>query len=136
MKNIDDKQTNLIRSWYVLQQELAELKNQESELRKLVMAEVFEDERMQHGTHKARLSDEAHVSLTIPKKIDVDIDAFNMHKDSMMQRGLIGDDSLIKLKPSVSASAIKYLNDEDKAAFGDVFKISTGSPQMKVVIDK
>ena len=130
-----DNKTQLAREWYQVQDQLAELKERESAMRKQVVAAFFGEE-LAGGTHRAELASGVFMVVTVPKKIDLDKSIFDSHKSELQHKGLIGDDRLVRVKYEVSATALKHLSDVDKAKFGDMFIHSTGSPQVKVEVKK
>ena len=131
----DNRKLQLAREWYKVQDDLSELKERESVLRKQVV-ETFFGSDVVGGTHRKELTSGVSLVVTVPKKIDLDKSIFESHKSELIHKGLIGDDRLIKVKYEVSATALKHLSDVDKAKFGDMFVHSTGSPQVKGEVKK
>ena len=142
-ETVQDK-TQLARDWYQIQDQLAELKERESAMRKQVVSAFFGEElaggthrvELAGGTHRAELASGVHLIVTVPKKIDLDKSIFDSHKSELHHKGLIGDDRLIRVKYEVSATALRHLSNVDKAKFGDMFLHGTGSPQMKIEVKK
>lgn len=132
---MENDKTQLARDWYQVQDQLAELKERESAMRKQVVAAFFGDELV-GGTHRTELASGVHLIVTVPKKIDIDKSIFDSHKAELQHKGLIGDDRLIRVKYEVSATALKHLSDADKVKFGDIFVHGTGSPQVKIEVKK
>lgn len=130
MSKVGDNLKPLVREWYKIKEDLDRLKEHELELRKQVSEAVFGE--AQKGTQKAELSDNAELVLSISAKISVDKDAFLEHKTHLEKKGLVGENSVIKLKPEVSATAYKYMSDEDKATFDSVFKHGFNAPKLEV----
>jgi hypothetical protein len=131
----DSNKTELTREWFRVQEQLKELKDHESELRKQVVSAYFESD-LQAGTHKAPIKEGVTLVVSVPKKVTIDKGFFEEHKAELTHRGFIGEDRLIKPKYEVSVSALKHLSDADKAKFGEVFVHSTGSPSVSVEIKK
>lgn len=127
---------DLTRDWFKTKQELDKLKKQEIDLRKLTIEANFGSEFNRKGTHKASLSNESELSLSVSEKVTLDKEAFVKHKPYLESLGLIGDDKLIKMTPSVSLSALKHLDDNVKATLSDLFVYSLSAPQLKVNIIK
>lgn len=130
MTTVTDNQLPLVREWYAAKDKLKEVQDHERQLRKQVLEAIYGEP--QKGTHKCDLPNGMELVLSVGAKISVDKDEFMKHKVHMEKKGLIGEESVIKLKPEVSATAYKYLSAEDKAAFDSVFKHSLTSPQLDV----
>lgn len=130
MTQVGDNLKPLIREWYSVKEKLAELKDQEMQLRKQVTEAVFGEPKK--GTQKVDLSDVAELVLSQQVQISVDKDEFDKYKAHMEKKGLVGENGVIKLKPEVSATAFKYMSDEDKATFDSVFKHGFKSPTLEV----
>jgi len=131
----DDNKAQLARDWYAVKDKLTELQEQERAMREQLVQSYF-GESLDSGTHKHRLSDKAEIVVTIPKKITLDMSIFNSHKAELSQKGLIGDDRLVKVKYEVSATALKHLSEPDKLKYGDMFVYSTGTAQVKIDVKK
>lgn len=130
MSKVGDNILPLVREWYKTQSELKELQAHEKDLRAKVIEAVFGE--VKKGTSKADLSNETELVLSCSAKISIDKEKFLQHKNVMERKGLIGDESVIKLKPEVSATAYKYMSQEDKVAFDEVFVHGLNSPQLEV----
>lgn len=130
-QSVNETKKPLIREWYAVQEELARLKQKESELRKAVYESLDVDPSVS-GTTNYRLSDLHKITVTIPTSISVDPNGFRDNYQMLKQRGLIGDTSVIKMKPDVSVTAYKHMSDADKAQFGHLFKVKAGSPSVKI----
>ena len=128
---MNDNNLPLAREWFRVQELLAEVKQQESDLRKQTIAAFF-GENMSKGTRRENLSEKMELVYSQSATIVVDKDAFIKHKAHMESLGLIGDDKVIKLKPEVSVTAYKYLSDAHKVMFDEVFVHKMGSPSLKV----
>lgn len=130
MAELTDNLKGMVREWYRLKEEVKEKTAQERELRKSVLDAVFGE--VSKGTKKADLGNNMELVLSVGTKIDIDKDAFIRHKTVLEKKGLIGEESVIKIEPKVSATAYKYLSEEDKVMFSDVFKHGFNSPQLDV----
>jgi hypothetical protein len=131
----DDNKTELTREWFRVQEQLKELKEHESALRKQVVEAHFPSE-LQAGTHKSEIKEGVTLVVSVPKKVSIDKGFFEEHRAELQNRGFIGEDRLIKPKYEVSVSALKHLSDADKAKFSEVFVHSTGSPTVSIEIKK
>lgn len=129
-EKIGDNLKPLVREWYKAKDVLDIAKEHEMNLRKQVSEAVFGETKK--GTQKVDLSDEAELVLSVSAKISVDNDAFLEHKTHLEKKGLVGESSVIKLKPEVSATAYKYMSTEDKASFDSVFKHGFSAPKLEV----
>jgi hypothetical protein len=74
--------------------------------------------------------------LAVTSSIEVDKDKWLLYKAQLEAQGLIGDGKLITLKPSVSATAYKYLSDADKVQFADLFVHKISSPTLRAEVKK
>ena len=127
----DDNKLPLAREWHKAKEALEEAKAHELTLRKEVMAAFFDNPDVK-GTQKADLSDKAQLVLSRSASIKVKKDVYENFAAELKQRGLVGDDKLVKLTPSVSATAFKYLSDADRIRFADMFEHVLSSPSLKV----
>lgn len=130
MAVIGDNHKPLVREWYKLKDRLKELQDQERTLRAQVVESVFGE--LVKGTQKRDLNDDLELVLSVSAKIDIDKDKFKDYKLLLENKGLIGDESVIKLKPEVSATAYKYMDAKDKAQFSDLFIHGFQSPQVEI----
>lgn len=126
----DDNTTPLIRAWYKVSDEKKRIIEEEKALRSQVIEAVFGEVKV--GTQKHDLPNNMELVLSASGKISVDKDEFLKHKAHMEKKGLIGEESVVKLKPEVSMTAYKYLSQEDKVTFDSVFKHGLNSPQLEV----
>lgn len=131
MIKIGDNILPLIREWHGKYKALSELKKEEMKLRKESIKAVYGEET-KLGTQEAELPNNLQLSLSVGREIKVDNDAFDKYKARMESKGLIGNDSVIKLKPEVSLRAYDAMSDEDKIEFAEVFVHKQSSPALKV----
>lgn len=134
LKTINDNTLPLVRELYAAQESLNQAKQHFDDIRAQVVESLID--KTVPGTHNFKLSDEMKLTVTVPRTMDVEKELFKEQYSALMQRGLIGDSSVIQMKPSVSLTGYKYLTDEDKAQFGHIFKAKVGSPQVKFSTNK
>lgn len=135
MSDDKEKTMELNRAWYKAKEDLAAAKAHELDLRKQVIAENF-GEITSVGTKKQKLGHTADLVLTVPAKADVNLEKFESMRGYLEAQGLIGDDSLFRLKPSVSLTAYKYLEDSVKIVVDDIITHKLGSPTLDVKVVK
>lgn len=129
MKSPNENQLPLVRELFAAKENMDQAKERYDAARKAVQEAMVDDSVP--GTTHFRLSDTMKMTVSVGRTIDVDKNAFRDQYAAMRNRGLIGDNSVIQMKPSVSVTAFKYLSDEDKAQFGHVFRMKTSAPQIK-----
>lgn len=133
---INDNQKAVFRDYFKMQEELRRLKKLEAEMRGEVIEIMLNDSKDKPGTYKEDLGNGVEVSVTVPKRVEVNKELFDEMQGELQQRGLIGSEGVIQMKPSVSVTAMKYMNDEDKTRFSDLFVVKTGSPSVKFDMNK
>lgn len=129
----DDNKLPLARAWHKSKEVLESAKADEMDLRKQVM-DAFFDNPEKKGTQKTDLSDKAQLVLSRSASIKVNKDKYTEFAAELVQKGLIGDDKLIKLTPSVSASAFKHLPETDRIRYDEMFVHTLSSPALKVEV--
>lgn len=123
------EQKEKLRILYQTQEELRRVKKLEKELRDEVVEMLTTEDDL--GSNRSELSDRMDVVVTRGRTLTINIPAFADKEGMMKQRGLIGDNTVIVMKPSVSATAFKHLSEEDKLAFADVFEYKPSAPTVK-----
>lgn len=132
---IKDNQKPILREYYSIQEELRRVKKLEGELRAQVIEVMLEDVT-KAGTFSEELGGGIAVKVTVPKRVEVDKELFTKMEGELNQKGLIGAEGVIQMKPSVSVTAMKYMNDEDKVRYADLFITKTGAPTVKFEMTK
>lgn len=128
-----DNRLSLARAWYKAKEALDEAKKVEMELRMESISAFFGEEE-KGGSVKEKLNEGSSLVLTRSKKVSIDLEAFKEHEAHLKAKGLIGDDSVIRMEPKVSMTALRQMSAEDKVLFSDVFIHGLNSPQLKVEI--
>jgi len=126
-----DNKLTLARAWFSTKAQLDKLKAEEAVLRAETIAAYF-GETGTKGTQKHPVSEKMQLSMSQTAKISVDKEAFEKHKVHMENKGLIGDEAVIRMKPEVSMTAYKYLSPQDKLTFADVFIHGLNSPVLSL----
>lgn len=125
----------LNRAWYKSKSDLDQAKKNESNLRKQVIEANFGDIKSA-GTSRQKLGHNANLVLTVPAKVDIDIEKFEKMEGYLKSKGLIGKDKLFKLKPSISMTAYKHLDDPTRLTIEDMLEHKLGSPSLDVQLIK
>jgi hypothetical protein len=130
---MSDNKIELSREWFSVTKIRDEAIARERELRALVIAAYFGEEKKK-GTTKAELKPGVKLSLSVSEKVSINKEEFEKHKAELAARGFIKDDGLIKTSYSVSASALKHLADSDRIKFASIFEYKLESPQLNVEV--
>lgn len=131
----DDEIMKLNRAWYKAKSDLDQARKHEMDLRKEVIARNFGDIKFS-GTSTEKLGHNAQLVLTVPAKVNIDIDKFESMRGYLEAKGLIGNDKLFKLKPSISLTALKNLDDSTRITIEDMLEHKLGSPSLEVKLIK
>ena len=121
--------TALLSQWYVMQQELKKLKNQEMALRKSLFSHFFPDPK--EGTNTAPLPDSWVLKGGFPITREVDVATFQAMREDLTKGGVPAD-TLVEWKPSLKVTLYKELTAEQRAVFDRCLIIKPGSPSLSV----
>lgn len=124
---------NDLNDWYLLQKQLAAIKDQELVLRKKIFVAWFKSPK--EGTNNLPLTDGWVLKAVYPVNRKVDVPKLSVKRQDLQDAGLKLDD-LIKYKPEVSVTEYKKLTDEQRKLFDEILEISPGTPQMEIVLPK
>jgi hypothetical protein len=122
-----------LNNWYTLNEQLAQIKEQEMELRKKIFGSYFPTPV--EGTNIAELS--AGYIIKGKRVISRTVDAENLvtMRPMLTQEG-IAVDSLIKYKPELILPAYRALSEEQRLKFDNVLTIKDVSPALEIMKPK
>lgn len=120
-----------LQRWYTTKLELSELKTSEVLERKDLAGYYFPNPR--EGTNRLELGGGFHLKMTFPINRKVDEDAFNAVKVKDIKRLKLPMDDLFIMKPTLSLSAYRELDDEQRAFIDELLDSDDGTPSMDIV---
>lgn len=122
-----------IMAWEAARKTLEAAKSAEMEMRKAIVAEVFDAE--QPGTQNAELGNGWKLKAVVKVNYNVDKDADKV--DAVLDK--LEDwqaDRLIKWSPTLSVTEYKNLSDADRAVVDTIVTTSFASPTLELVPPK
>jgi ABC-type glutathione transport system ATPase component len=122
-----------INEWYTLTEELAVKKEREMTLRKKIFAFFFQAPK--EGVNDVPMTDGWVLKGTYKIERKVKEELLAAHAEELKNAKLPLKD-LVVLKPNLSVSAYKKLNDDQRTVFDKVLEIKPGAPSLEIVKPK
>ena len=122
-----------LEKWYVLQDQLKTIRDEEAALRAEIFAEAFPNAK--EGTNKFDLGEGYQLTATLPVSRKVDIAVFEAMKDLLAENG-INADKMVKWNPELEMKQYRCLTEEELHLVDQFLIIKDGSPQMKIIAPK
>lgn len=122
-----------IELWYKYQQELANIKSKEWDLRNKIYQGLFE--KPVEGTNNYVLPDGWVLKATRTVNRSIDEPAMEAMRKGLAKAGIVLDD-LIERKPTLKISAYRKLTDEQRRMVDCFLVIKDGAPSMKIQLPK
>lgn len=119
--------------WYLLQEQLAKVKEEEMELRKKIFGSFFPAPK--EGTNKQDLTDGWVIKGTHVITRKVDLPTWTNMQAILKEKGLPVD-NLIKNVPELVTGVYRTLTAEQRLLFDEVLIIKEGSPSLEIVKPK
>ncbi len=121
--------------WYVLRDQLAQIRLEESLLRKKIVAFYFPSPR--EGVNKVTLPDGYLLEATCGYDRAVDIPTFEAIRESVKQDGfLFNPDALVRFKPDLVTKEYRMLTDDERAYFDHCLIVKPSSPTLRITAPK
>lgn len=119
--------------WYVVQEQLTKLKNEENLLRQKIFKGMFPAPK--EGTNSVDLADGYVLKGKRVINRTVDEAAFKASIEELAKNG-IATDAIVKFKPELVTSEYRTLTDEQRNLFDCVLIIKDGMPGLEIVKPK
>lgn len=119
--------------WYVVQDQLSKLKNEEQLLRQKIFKSMFPNPK--EGTNNLDLPDGYVLKGKRTINRTVDEAAFKASIEELAKNG-IATDAIVKFKPELVTSEYRTLTDEQRNLFDCVLIIKDGMPGLEIVKPK
>lgn len=128
----EDKATEQdLQTWYVMQEQLRKLKDQETALRKRIFKTYFPTPV--EGTNKFDLPYQYVLKGTYPIDRKVDAPVLKANAEVFTEK-LIRVDLLVEWEPKLSVSQYRKLTEEQTAVFDRCLIVKPGSPSLEIVL--
>jgi len=122
-----------LEKWYLMQEELKDLREKEAKLRALIFSACFSEPK--EGTNKYELEGGYVLNATLPITRKVDIAAFEAMKELLAENNL-SSDKLVNWKPELNMKQYRCLDADELDLVDQFLIIKEGSPQLKIVLPK
>lgn len=122
-----------INRWFVLQEELAQLKVLEMELRQKICATFFPDPK--EGTNNLPLKDKWVLKMGHTINRTLDEGEFDARRKTLIKHGIPADDLVIQV-PKFVLPVYRALTDEQRNEFDLCLTIKPGAPSLSLVQSK
>lgn len=119
--------------WFVLQQQMKAIREEEMELRQKIFAAYFEN--AEEGTNNHTLPDGFILKGKRVVNRSVDKAALNVLAEDL-RKADVNVDELIEWKPSLKLSAYRKLNKDQIWVVDQVLVVKDGSPSLEIVAPK
>lgn len=122
-----------LEKWYLLQDQLKKIREEEAALRAEIFAEAFPNPK--EGTNKFDLGGGYQLTATLPITRKVDVAAYEAMKELLEENG-INADKMVKWNPELEMKQYRCLTEEELHLVDQFLIIKDGSPQLKIVMPK
>lgn len=119
--------------WYIMQQQLKDLKEEEAALRLKIYKAAFPEAH--EGTNSLQLTEGFVLKAKVTINRNVDIAAFEALKPKLLEEH-IKVDQLVRFKPDLGVTYYKTLDEEERNLVDQFLIIKEGSPALEVVKPK
>lgn len=122
-----------IERWYIVQEQLSKLKNEEQLLRQKIFNGMFPDPK--EGTNSVDLADGFVIKGKRVINRTVDEAAFKSSIEELAKNG-IATDQIVKFKPELVIKEYRTLTDKQRSLFDFVLIIKDGMPGLEIMQPK
>jgi hypothetical protein len=122
-----------INTWYLLQQQLADVKDKEMALRKKIFAATFTQPK--EGTNTQALTKGWVMKGQYKVDRKVEVAALTTLSAELREHG-IPVDELISYKPELQLATYRALTDAQRAEFDKILIIKPGAPSLEIMLPK
>lgn len=122
-----------LEEWYVLQDQLKDIKNKEMLLRRKIFEFYFQ--KPEEGTNKFELADGFLLKGKYTLNRTIDEGALQSSLE-MLRENKINPDTLVVYKPSLDLRNYRRLTAEQQKLFDQVLIVKPGSPSIEIVKPK
>lgn len=133
IKHREEPSLEMLNKWYILQQQLRELREQEADLRAKLFNNFFID--AQEGTNSHTLPDGYILKGKRVITRSIDKGALNASLEGL-RAVKINVDEVVDWKPTLKMSAYRKLTPEQQKIFDQVLVVKDGAPSLEIVAPK
>lgn len=133
IKQREEPSLEMLNKWYVLQQQLREIREQEAELRAKLFTNYFHDPK--EGVNNHTLPDGYILKGKRVVTRSIDKGALNASIEGLRAVNIIVDE-LVDWKPTLKLSAYNKLTPEQQKVFDQILVVKDGAPGLEIVAPK